>query len=76
MKWSLCRNDVPVNVVSSGQGSSGHISAGHVIGRPSAGQTSGASAAVSSEVQSQPSGIQKKEIHHNDAFSTDDMYDV
>ncbi|KAA0709922.1 hypothetical protein E1301_Tti020246 [Triplophysa tibetana] len=45
-----------ISVVSSGQGSSGHISAGHVIGRPSAGQTSGASSPVFSEVHSQPSG--------------------
>ncbi|XP_057209932.1 mucin-22 isoform X4 [Triplophysa rosa] len=60
-----------ISVVSSGQGSSGHISAGHVIGRPSAGQTSGASAAVSSEVQSQPSGSEVT-VEHTEGYENGD----
>ncbi|XP_056596746.1 apomucin [Triplophysa dalaica] len=60
-----------ISVVSSGQGSSGHISAGHVIGRPSAGQTSGASAAVFSEVHSQPSGSEVT-VEHTEGYENGD----
>ncbi|XP_077051001.1 uncharacterized protein LOC143701533 isoform X4 [Siphateles boraxobius] len=57
-------HSVSISVVPSGQGSSGHIAAGHgstmssshTFGRPSAGQTSGGVAVVSSEVHSQPAG--------------------
>ncbi|XP_051729649.1 uncharacterized PE-PGRS family protein PE_PGRS54 isoform X3 [Ctenopharyngodon idella] len=57
-------HSVSISVVSSGQASSGHIAAdhgstmssSHTFGRPSAGQTSGDVAVVSSEVQSQPAG--------------------
>ncbi|XP_048059499.1 hornerin isoform X4 [Megalobrama amblycephala] len=57
-------HSVSISVVSSGQAPSGHIAAdhgstmssSHTFGHPSAGQTSGDVAVVSSEVQSQPAG--------------------